>query len=109
LLKQPSGTVFHKQIPKLRRILDSEIKDDKTCGIEIDFDGQLTYFIYENNELKRMRNHVGDLKNLTSIVHSNLIKEFKSIISFAFKYLGISNAALEENDFIEVYFKLIFK
>jgi hypothetical protein len=64
LLKQPSGTVFHKQIPKLRRILDSEIKDDKTCGIEIDFDGQLTYFIYENNELKRMRNHVGDLKNL---------------------------------------------
>jgi hypothetical protein len=56
-----------------------------------------------------MRKHVGDLKNLTSTVHSNLIKEFKSIISFAFKYLGITNAALEENDFIEVYFKLIFE
>jgi hypothetical protein len=103
------GTGFDKLVPRFRRILDSEIKDDKTCGIEIDLDGQLNYILYEDNELKRLRNHIADLKNLTSKFHSNIINEYKTIIAFAFKFLGTSNATLEPNEFIEVCFEIIFK
>ena len=101
------GTGFDKLVPRFRRILDSEIKDDKTCGIEIDLDGQLNYILYEDNELKRLRNHIADLKNLTSKFHLNIINEFKTIISFAFKFLGIPGTTVEENEFIEVCIKYI--
>lgn len=98
------GTGFDKLVPRFRRILDSEIKDDKTCGIEIDLDGQLNYILFEDNELKRLRNHIADLKNLSSKFHGNLIAEYKTIIAFAFKFLSFPNAKLEENEFIEVSF-----
>ena len=96
------GIGFDKLVPRFRRILDTEIKDDKTCGIEIDLNGQLNFTLFDENELKRLRNHIGELKHMNTKFHNSLLAEFKTLIEFTFKYLALPNAKLDENEYIEV-------
>ncbi len=68
----------------------------------MDINGHLNFTIFDENELKRLRNHIAEIKTINSKLHMDLVNEFKTLIEFTFKYLGFQSATIDENDYIEV-------
>lgn len=89
-------------IPPFRRILDSEINDEKSCGFEIDLNGNLNVHIIENGGLVRLRNHIGEIKTLFSKQYQDLIAEFKCLIDFSFKWYTYTSGASANEIYFEV-------
>ena len=88
--------------------MDSEIKDDKASGFEIDSTGHMTITLFENNELKRLRNHIGEIKTISSKLHADLVAEFKQFIGVAFRLLAVNETTLDGNEHVEVHIDNVF-
>ena len=88
---------------RLRGILDRELEDEKTCGIEIEANGNVLLTIMKDKKLIEVDSHVGTIKKM----NSEIFTTYKQLISLSFKCFKITELA-QNDDKIFKGFKVGF-